>query len=318
MGTRFSWQIAGHHEYSWIGLRHTTVRQKTHMGDLMRQSLCVGWLILALVFLPACEQRPESARKELGQLGIAFTPDAFITSVANHDVGAVTLFLRAGMDSNTPSPQGIPALLISTMNCDGRLRKDKLTHVDIATVLIDHGADVNVAHEMQPPQLFPFGNGTWRPLSLATRLGCHDLMKQLLPHGADVEARDGTGETALINAASRGLTEAVEILLNAGANIEARTKIEEKTALLLAADEGHVNIVRVLIAWRSNVNARDNDGKTALIVAAARGHADIVQLLLQHGADVNTKDRFDNTALQKAEKHGGPAVTQLLRAAGAT
>ena len=188
----------------------------------MRQSRCVGWLVLVLVFLPACEQRPEAARKELGQLGLAYTPDAFITSVANNDVVAVTLFLRAGMDPNTPSPQGIPALLIATMNCDGRLRKDKTTHVDIATALIAHGADVNVAHKIQPPQLFPFGNGTWRPLSLATRLGCHGLMQHLLQHGAAVDASDGSGRTALIDAASRGLTEAVEILLNAGANVEAR------------------------------------------------------------------------------------------------
>jgi ankyrin repeat protein len=251
-------------------------------------------------------------------LGIAYTPEAFITSVANHDMVAVTLFLRAGMDPNALSPQGIPALLLATMNCDGKLRKDKATHADIATALIAHGADVNVAHEMQPPQLFPFGNGMWRPLSLATRLGCHSFMQYLLQHGAAIEASDDSGRTALIEAANRGLTEAAEILLNAGANVDATTKVEKKTALLLAADEGHINIVRLLVERRSKIDARDNDGKTALIVAAARGDADIVQCLLQHGADVNAKDRFDNTALQKAEKHGGPAVTQLLRSAGAT
>ena len=304
--------------HSWIGLRNTAVIQETHTGDTMRQSLCVSWLVLALAFLLACEQRPEAARKELGQLGLAYTPDAFIASVANNDVVAVTLFLRAGMDPNTPSPQGIPALLIATMNCDGRLRKDKTTHVDIATALIAHGADVNVAHEMQPPQLFPFGNGTWRPLSLATMLECHGLMQHLLQHGAAIDASDSTGRTALIDAASRGLTKSVEILLNAGANVDAKTKTEEKTALILAADQGHADIVRVLVSWRSNVNARDNDSKTALIVAAARGHAAIVQFLIQHGADVTAKDRFDNTALQNAEKYGGPEVTQLLRSAGAT
>ena len=303
---------------SRIGLMNTTVRPETHTGDIMRQSLCVGWFILTLVLLLACEQRPEAARKKLGQLGIAYTPDAFITSVANHDVEAVKLFLRAGMDPNTPSPQGVPALLIATMNCDGRLRKDKATHVDIATALVDHGADVNVAHQMQPPQLFPFGNGTWRPLSLASVLECYSFMQHLLRHGAAVDASDSAGRTALIDAASRGLTKSVEILLNAGANVDAKTKTEEKTALLLATDQGHTDIVRALIAWRSNVNARDNDGKTALIIAAARGHTDIVQFLIQHGADITTKDRFDNTALHNAEKYGGPAVTQLLRSAGAT
>jgi ankyrin repeat protein len=278
----------------------------------------VGWLILALVFLSACEQRPEAARKELGHLGIAYTPDAFITSVANHDVVAVTLFLRAGMDPNTSSPQGIPVLLLATMNCDGKLRRDKVTHVDIATALIAHGADVNVAHKLQPPQLFPFGNTTWRPLNLATRLGCHNLMRHLLQHGATIDASDGFGRTALIDAASRGFTEAVEILLNAGATINAKTIGEQKTALMLAAFEGHTDITQNLLNRHADVNARDSDGKTALIMAAARGRTEVVRILLTHGADVNVKDQFENTALRNAEKYGGPEVTQLLRSAGAT
>jgi len=43
---------------SRIGLMNTTVRPETHTGDIMRQSLCVGWFILTLVLLLACEQRP--------------------------------------------------------------------------------------------------------------------------------------------------------------------------------------------------------------------------------------------------------------------
>lgn len=304
--------------HSWIGLRSTAVRQETHTGDTMRQSLCVSWLVLALVFLLACEQRPEAARKELGQLGLAYTPDAFITSVVNNDVVAVTLFLRAGMDPNTPSPQGIPALLIATMNCDGRLRKDKTTHMDIATALIAHGADVNVAHEMQPPQLFPFGNGMWRSLSLATRLGCHGLMQHLLQHGAAVDANDGSGRTALIDAANRGATETVQILVNAGANIEARTKSEGETALILAAHDNHPVIVEMLLDRNADINARNSNGESALMLAATRGWVDVVRILLKRGADINARDHLENTALRNAEKYGGPEVTQLLRSAGAT
>jgi len=282
----------------------------------MQKYVSAVWLFL--LFLAACEKNPEAARKELGQLGLAYTPDAFVVSLTNNDVVAVQLFLAAGMDPNTTSPQGIPALLIATMNCDGRLREDKKTHAEITNALIANGANVNVTHEMHPPQLVPFGNKRWTPLSLATRLECHDLMERLLQNGAAVNASDESGRTALIDAASRGLTEAVRILLDAGAEIEAKTKTEEKTALMLAADQGHVKVVQMLVAQRSNVNARDSDGKTALIVAAARGYADIVQLLLQRGADINAKDRFENTALRNAEKYGGPEVTQLLRSAGAT
>jgi ankyrin repeat protein len=276
------------------------------------------WLFLVLIFLTACEHTPESARKELGHLGVAYTPEAFIASLTNNDVVAVQLFLTAGMDPNTTSAQGIPAVLIATMNCDGKLREDKKTHTDIAKALIATGANVNVMYELHPPQLVPFGNQRWTPLSLATRLRCQDLMKNLLNHGADVDAVADSGRTVLMDAASRGLKDAVQILLDAGAAIDARTGREQKTALMFASDEGHTDIARMLLDQRANVNARDSTGKTALIMAAARGRTDVVRILLQRGADVNAKDQFENTALQNAKKYGGPEVTELLRSAGAT
>ena len=49
-----------------------------------------------------------------------------------NDRVAVQLFLKSGMDPNITTAQGIPALLIATMNCDGKLREDKKTHADIA------------------------------------------------------------------------------------------------------------------------------------------------------------------------------------------
>ena len=166
-------------------------------GDTMRQYVGAIWWFLFLVCTSACEQTPESARKELGHLGVAYTPAAFITSLTNNDRVAVQLFLKSGMDPNITSAQGIPALLIATMNCDGKLREDKKTHADIAKALIVHGANVNVVHELHPPQLVPFGSKRWTPLSLATRLECHDLMQQLLQHGANVNGVDESGETAL-------------------------------------------------------------------------------------------------------------------------
>lgn len=284
----------------------------------MRQYVAAIWWFLFLVFAIACEQTPESARKELGQLGVAYSPQAFITSLTNNDLVAVQLFLKAGMDPNTTSAQGTPALLIATMNCDGKLREDKKTHADIAKALIAHGANVNVVHELHPPQLVPFGNRRWTPLTLATRLECHDLMQQLLRHGVNVNGSDESGRTALIDAANRGLTDAVRILLNAGADVEAKTAGDGKTALILASHDGHPHIVQMLLNRKANINARNKNGETALMLAAARGRKDIVLILLQHGADINAKDQFENTALHNAEKYGGPEVAALLRSAGAT
>ena len=118
-------------------------RACTITGDTMRQYVGAVWWFLFVIFSAACEHTPESARKELGQLGVAYSPQAFITSLTNNDLVTVQLFLKAGMDPNTTSAQGIPALLIATMNCDGKLREDKKTHADIAKALIAHGANVD-------------------------------------------------------------------------------------------------------------------------------------------------------------------------------
>ena len=283
----------------------------------MRQYVGAVWWFLFVIFSAACEHTPESARKELGQLGVAYSPQAFITSLTNNDLVTVQLFLKAGMDPNTTSAQGIPALLIATMNCDGKLREDKKTHADIAKALIAHGANVNVVHELHPPQLVPFGSKHWTPLSLATRLECHDLMQQLLQRGANMNRVDESGETVLMDSASRNLNESVRILLNAGVEIEARAKATGNSALLFAAIEGHTNIVQMLLDRNANIDARNNNGESALMLAAARGRPDVVRLLLQRGADISVKDKFENTALHNAEKHGGPEVTQLLQSAGA-
>ena len=275
------------------------------------------WWFLFLVFTSACEQTPESARKELGHLGVAYSPEACITSLTNNDLVAVRLFLKAGIDPNITSAQGIPALLIATMNCDGKLREDKKTHADIAKALIAHGANLNVVHELHPPQLVPFGGKRWTPLSLATRLECHDLMQHLLQHSANVNRVDESGETLLMDAASRNQNESVQILLNAGAEIEAHTKANGNSVLIFAAIEGHTNIVQMLLERNADIDARNNNGENALMLAAARGRPDVVRLLLERGANISVKDKCENTALHNAEKHGGPEVTQLLRSAGA-
>ena len=74
----------------------------------MRQYVGAIWWFLFFVFTSVCEQTPESARKELGHLGVAYSPEAFIISLTNNDLVAVQLFLKAGMDPNTTSAQAFP------------------------------------------------------------------------------------------------------------------------------------------------------------------------------------------------------------------
>lgn len=99
-------------------------------------------------------------------------------------------------------------------------------------------------------------------------------------------------------------TEIVRLLLNRGADINAQDEWG-RTALMIAADGGYADTVKLLLDWEANVHLRDSNGNTALMRAAWKGHLDIVRALIDRGADVNSVDeKHGYTALLLAS--GGP------------
>ena len=116
----------------------------------------------------------------------------------------------------------------------------------------------------------------------------------LLENGADVNAANLHGETALILAATQYEPDAVRLLLAKGPNVNSKTD-RGRTALMQAIDgpkefdnEHHVvyspAIAKVLIDAGADVNARDNDGNTPLSLALGRGYAEMAAALQQAGA----------------------------------
>ena len=91
-------------------------------------------------------------------------------------------------------------------------------------------------------------------------------VKDLLDAGADLEARDSLGCTALHNAASDGTAETVNAIINAGADIEARDK-DGWTPLHWAASNSTVGIVNVLLEAGADIEARDIFGQTPYALA---------------------------------------------------
>jgi serine/threonine-protein phosphatase 6 regulatory ankyrin repeat subunit B len=65
------------------------------------------------------------------------------------------------------------------------------------------------------------------------------------------------------------------------------------------------------------VNAKRNDGRTALMIASERGHKEVVKLLLEKGADVNAKNKEGMTALKYASENGHKEIVELLKSYGA-
>src|SRR5579864_5015718 len=125
-----------------------------------------------------------------------------------------------------------------------------------------------------------------------------------------LEAPDSRGATPLMYAAAFGSIDAMKMLLEAGADVNAKNNFGA-SALLWCARDGEK--ARMLIEHGADVNVRSKQGRTPLMLASMReGGADIVALMLSKGADVNVADTHGETALGLAAEYGGMDNVRLL------
>jgi uncharacterized protein len=117
-------------------------------------------------------------------------------------------------------------------------------------------------------------------------------------------------------AAAAGDVKAVMEFMDKGADVNAR---DDKgfTALMLASSYGKIEVAKLLVGKGADVNAVNNLGSTALIGAVIFGHAEVASLLISKGADVNIKDKKGYSALSIAKIQGYPEIVSLLQKAGA-
>jgi len=148
--------------------------------------------------------------------------------------------------------------------------------------------------------------------------GDGDTVRALLQRGADVNAAEGDGMTALHWAASREDVTMAEMLLYAGANVHATTRLGAFTPLFLAAKTGHTAMIETLLKASADPNARTTMDTTPLMVAAASGSAPAVEALLDHGADIHAAESArGRTALMFAAAYDRADVVHVLTARGA-
>lgn len=130
----------------------------------------------------------------------------------------------------------------------------------------------------------------WSALSLAAWKGHASCVKKLIKEGAALEPKGGGRAPALHWAARRGREKIVGMLLEAGADANARDEIG-RTALRFAMPEDvTAGALRLLLRFGADPNAKDNQGRTALMLACERGDRDSAELLANAGADLLAKD----------------------------
>ena len=141
------------------------------------------------------------------------------------------------------------------------------------------------------------------PIAAAAQNGDREAVRALLKKGIDVNEAQGDGSTALHWAAIKGDAEMARMLIYAGANVRATTRIGAYTPLYLAAKGGYADVVAVLLAGGADAKAVTSNGTTPLMIAAAAGDTRSITSLIENGADINAKD-------------GAKGETPLIFAAG--
>ena len=155
------------------------------------------------------------------------------------------------------------------------------------------------------------------PLVDAVKSGDTAAAVALLATGADANAAEADGTTALHWAVHRGDVELVRRLLRAGARVNVKNEYGA-TPMSEAAVIADPAMIEALLAAGADVESPNADGQTALMVVARTSRVDAARLLLQRGANVNASEQWrGQTALMWAVAQKQPAMVAALIAAGA-
>jgi len=162
------------------------------------------------------------------------------------------------------------------------------------------------------------GQGAAASVPDAAMTGDREAVRALLQKGADVNAAQGDGVTALHWAATRGDAELTTMLLVAGANVRAATRFAGYMPLHVAAERGVAPVVQALVKAGADANATTSRGTTPLMLAASAGDTGALTALLDAGAKPNaTETERGHTALMFAAAANRVPAVKLLLARGA-
>jgi tankyrase len=145
--------------------------------------------------------------------------------------------------------------------------------------------------------------------------GDKELIDLFVRAGINIHSEDEKGNPSVLIAMKEGYTVIVKILLNAGADIDARDKMGI-TLLMLAcgkSTQSYKEIAELLINKGALINQHDRLGYTPLLLSLSGGSAEIAELLIEKGADVYAQTKHGDTALLLAEIAGYSRIIELIK-----
>ena len=140
-----------------------------------------------------------------------------------------------------------------------------------------------------------------------------DTIKSLIAQGKDINARNIRGQTPLHLAVVERNNDAVQLLLESGAEVDTVALNSGCTSLHYAASLGHVDLCELLIRYGADPDAQTAKLGTPLHLAVSRGYPEVVALLLKYHARLDISDKNGMTPLQLAENSHNQEIVTVIK-----
>jgi len=147
------------------------------------------------------------------------------------------------------------------------------------------------------------------------RAGTQEMMCEMMGHGDRWSSKQDKESTALVLAANNGHVKCVQVLIEAKADLNDRDSCQ-RTPLHAACSIGHITVARALHEAKADLTLLEATGGTALHVASKFGSVELCAALLEWKVDINTADKYGSTPLKIAHSNRHVKVVELLQANG--